>query len=164
MYLRKEKPDDSAAIRQLTDEAFSKAPYSNQREGEIVDALRAASALTLSLVAVDGDAVLGHVAFSPVLIGGEDKSWYALGPISVQPERQGEGIGGALVREGLALLRADGAKGCVLVGDPGYYGRFGFKADARLKMPDVPAEYVQCLAFGPDMPQGDITHHPAFGI
>ena len=164
MYLRKEKPDDSAAIRQLTDEAFSKVPYSNQREGEIVDALRAASALTLSLVAVDGDAVLGHVAFSPVLIGGEDKSWYALGPISVQPERQGEGIGGALVREGLALLGADGAKGCVLVGDPGYYRRFGFKADARLNMPDVPAEYVQCLAFGPDMPQGDITHHPAFGI
>lgn len=94
MYLRKEKPDDSAAIRHLTDEAFSRVPYSNQREGEIVDALRAASALTLSLVAVDGRSVVGHVAFSPVQIGGEDKGWYALGPISVQPERQGEGIGG----------------------------------------------------------------------
>jgi len=164
MHIRKEKPDDIAAIRHLTDEAFSTVPYSNHREGEIVDALRAASALTLSLVAVDGNEVLGHVAFSPVQIGGEDKGWYALGPISVQPERQGEGIGGALVREGLALLQADGAKGCVLVGDPGYYRRFGFKADPRLKMPGIDAEYVQCLAFGPDIPQGDIAHHPAFGI
>lgn len=90
--------------------------------GEIVDALRAAKALTLSLVAEEDGQVLGHVAFSPVQIGGEDKGWYGLGPVSVSPDRQGEGIGGKLIREGLALLRAAGAKGCVLLGIPAITG------------------------------------------
>lgn len=164
MHIRKETSEDAAEIRHLTDEAFRTVAYSNQKEGEIVDALRAAKALTLSLIAEDKGEILGHVAFSPVLIGGEDKGWYGLGPVSVRPDRQGEGIGGKLIREGLALLRATGAKGCVLLGDPGYYGRFGFKADARLKLPGVPAEYFQCLAFGPDMPQGNVTYHTAFNI
>ncbi|KEX96141.1 GCN5 family acetyltransferase, partial [Brucella ceti B1/94] len=88
--------------------------------------------------------------------------WYGLGPVSVLPARQGEGIGGKLIREGLAQLRGAGARGCVLLGDLGYYGRFGFKADARQKLPGVPPEYFQCLAFGPDMPQGDVAYHAAF--
>ena len=73
MHIRKEMSEDADAIRQVTDEAFRTVAYSNQKEGEIVDALRAAKALTLSLVAEDKGEVLGHVAFSPVLIGGEDK-------------------------------------------------------------------------------------------
>ncbi len=162
MHIRKEMSEDADAIRQVTDEAFRTVAYSNQKEGEIVDALRAAKALTLSLVAEDKGEVLGHVAFSPVLIGGEDKGWYGLGPVSVRPDRQGEGIGGMLIREGLAILRQEGAKGCVLLGNPGYYVRFGFKAEARLKLPGVPAEYFQCLAFGPDMPEGDVAYHAAF--
>ncbi|WP_273792341.1 GNAT family N-acetyltransferase [Brucella anthropi] len=162
MHIRKEMSEDADAIRQVTDEAFRTVAYSNQKEGEIVDALRAAKALTLSLVAEDKGEVLGHVAFSPVLIGGEDKGWYGLGPVSVRPDRQGEGIGGMLIREGLAILRQEGAKGCVLLGNPGYYVRFGFKAEVRLKLPGVPAEYFQCLAFGPDMPEGDVAYHAAF--
>ena len=162
MHIRKEMSEDADAIRQVTDEAFRTVAYSNQKEGEIVDALRAAKALTLSLVAEDKGEVLGHVAFSPVLIGGEDKGWYGLGPVSVRPDRQGEGIGGMLIREGLAILRQEGAKGCVLLGNPGYHVRFGFKAEARLKLPGVPAEYFQCLAFGPDMPEGDVAYHAAF--
>ena len=164
MHIRKERPQDAAEIRRLTDEAFRTVAYSNQKEGEIVDALRAAKALTLSLVAEEDGQVLGHVAFSPVQIGGEDKGWYGLGPVSVSPDRQGEGIGGKLIREGLALLRAAGAKGCVLLGDPGYYGRFGFKADQRLKLPGVPPEYFQCLAFGPDIPEGDVAYDKAFDV
>ena len=162
MHIRKEMSEDADAIRQVTDEAFRTVAYSNQKEGEIVDALRAAKALTLSLVAEDKGEVLGHVAFSPVLIGGEDKGWYGLGPVSVRPDRQGEGIGGMLIREGLAILRQEGAKGCVLLGNPGYYVRFGFKAEARMKLPGVPAEYFQCLAYGPDMPEGDVAYHAAF--
>ncbi len=108
--------------------------------------------------------LLGHVAFSPVLIGGEEKGWYGLGPVSVLPDRQGEGIGSILIREGLAILRQEGAKGCVLLGDPGYYGRFGFRADQRLKLPGVPAEYFQCLAFGPDTPEGDVAYDMAFNV
>ncbi len=164
MHIRKEMPQDAAEIRRLTDEAFRTVAYSNQKEGEIVDALRAAKALTLSLVTEEDGQVLGHVAFSPVQIGGEDKGWYGLGPVSVSPDRQGEGIGGKLIREGLALLRAAGAKGCVLLGDPGYYGRFGFKADQRLKLPGVPPEYFQCLPFGPDIPEGDVAFDKAFDV
>src|SRR5690606_25113924 len=89
MHIRKETPQDAAEIRRLTDEAFRTVAYSNQKEGEIVDALRAAKALTLSLVAEEDGQVLGHVAFSPVQIGGEDKGWYGLGPVSVSPDRQG---------------------------------------------------------------------------
>ncbi|MBB5702548.1 putative acetyltransferase [Ochrobactrum daejeonense] len=164
MHIRRERPEDAAEIRHLTDEAFRSAPYSNGKEGEIVDTLRAAKALTLSLVAEDKGRILGHVAFSPVLTGGENKGWYGLGPVSVRPERQGEGIGGALIREGLGILRREGAGGCVLLGEPGYYGRFGFRADARLRLPGVPVEYFQCLAFGPDMPEGEVAYHSAFYI
>lgn len=164
MHIRKEMSDDAAAISQVTDEAFRTVVYSNQKEGEIVDALRAAKALTLSLVAEDESGILGHIAFSPVLIGGEDKVWFGLGPVSVRPDRQGEGIGGKLICEGLAVLRQEGAAGCVLLGNPGYYGRFGFKADARLRLPGVPAEYFQCLAFTPDMPEGDVAYHSAFDM
>jgi len=164
MHIRKETPEDAAEIRSLTDEAFRNAAHSSGKEGEIVDALRAAKALTLSLVMEEDRRVLGHVAFSSVLIGGEDKGWYGLGPVSVLPDRQGEGIGGMLIREGLAILRQEGAKGCVLLGDPGYYGRFGFRADQRLKLPGVPAEYFQCLAFGPDMPEGDVAYDTAFNV
>ncbi len=164
MHIRKETPQDAAEIRRLTDEAFRTVAYSNQKEGEIVDALRAAKALTLSLVAEEDGRILGHVAFSPVQIGGEDKGWYGLGPVSVCPDRQGEGIGGKLIREGLAQLRSLGAKGCVLLGDPGYYGRFGFKADPRLKLPGVPPQYFQCLAFALDVPEGDVAYHSAFAI
>ncbi|MFQ0813505.1 GCN5 family acetyltransferase [Brucella anthropi] len=164
MHIRNERPQDAAEIRRVTDEAFRTVAYSNRKEGEIVDALRAAQALTLSLVAEEDGRILGHVAFSPVLIGGEDKGWYGLGPVSVLPDRQGEGIGGRLIGEGLAILRQQDAKGCVLLGDPGYYGRFGFKADQRLKLPGVPPQYFQCLAFGPDMPEGDVAYHSAFAI
>jgi len=164
MHIRKETPEDVAEIRSLTDEAFCNAAHSSGKEGEIVDALRAAKALTLSLVAEEDRRVLGHVAFSPVLIGGEDKGWYGLGPVSVLPDRQGEGIGSMLIREGLAILRQEGAKGCVLLGDPGYYGRFGFRADQRLELPGVPAEYFQCLAFGPDMQEGDVAYDMAFNV
>lgn len=162
MHIRNETPQDAAGIRRLTDDAFRNATHSSGKEGEIVDALRAAKALTLSLVADEGGAIVGHVAFSTVLIGGEDKGWHGLGPVSVLPVRQGEGIGGKLIREGLALLRGAGAKGCVLLGDPGYYGRFGFKTGPRLKLPGVPAQYFQCLPFGPDIPEGDVAYHMAF--
>ncbi|MBC2886048.1 N-acetyltransferase [Ochrobactrum sp. CM-21-5] len=162
MFIREEMPGEAAEIRCLTEAAFRPVPYSNHKEGQIVDSLRAASALSLSLVAEDEGGMLGHVAFSPVLIAGEQNDWYGLGPVSVRPERQGEGIGSALIREGLARLQRAGAKGCVLLGEPGYYGRFGFKADVRLRLSGVPAEYFQCRAFGPDMPEGDVVYHAAF--
>lgn len=162
MLVREEQAGDEQAISTLTQAAFLNAPHSNQQEAAIVDALRAASVLTLSLVAEDEGGLVGHVAFSPVLIDGADYGWYGLGPISVLPARQGEGIGSMLMREGLRRLREAGAKGCVVLGDPGYYQRFGFTNDARLKLEGVPAEYFQSLIFEGEIPEGKVRYHAAF--
>ncbi|MEN5276895.1 N-acetyltransferase [Brucella sp. TWI432] len=164
MYIRTEQPPDIASIRHLTAEAFRTMPYSTQKEAAIIDALRAASALTLSLVAEEKNDIIGHVAFSPVSIDGVDSDWYGLGPVSVQPDKQGKGIGRALIREGLKRLKDDGACGCVLVGDPAYYQHFDFKADERLKLKGVPAKYFQCLLMKGDMPSGEVTFHAAFDV
>lgn len=138
MEIRFEIPADRAAIRQITQDAFAGAEHSSGTEGAIIDGLRAARTLTLSLVAEEGGQVIGHAAFSPVMIGGRDAGWFGLGPVAVRPDRQGQGAGGALIREGLARLRAMEAQGCVVLGDPGYYSRFGFAVDPNLKFEGVP--------------------------
>ena len=163
MEIRLEHTTDKDEIFALTTAAFKDMPFSDQREAAIVDALREHEALTLSLVALEEDTIVGHVAFSPVAIEGQYVDWYALGPVSVWPERQGRGIGQSLIREGLERLRNSGAKGCVLVGDPNYYSRFGFENDPRLTYSPVPAQYLQRLVFVPPVPQGEVQFHPAFG-
>ena len=162
MQIRAERPGDSEPIASVTRQAFASALHSDGNEAEIVDALRAADALTLSLVADDGGEIVGHAAFSPVAIDGRDVGWFGLGPVSVRPDRQGVGIGAALIRAGLADLRAAGAKGCVVLGDPDYYGRFGFAVDPALTYPGVPADYFQALDFRDDRLRGVVSYHPAF--
>lgn len=158
-----ERDGDAAAIRDVTIRAFAEMPYSSGTEAAIVDALRKARALAVSLVAVEGGAVVGHIAFSRVTIDGKaDDDWYGLGPVSVTPSRQRAGVGSALVREGIARLKALGAGGCVLAGDPVYYGRFGFRANPRLTYPDLPAQYFQALALVGEVPKGVVAYHPAF--
>ena len=85
-----------------------------------------------------------------------------LGTIIVAPDRQGQGIGTTLMKAALAELRRLGGAGCVVLGSPGYYGRFGFKAHAGLVLPGVPQEYFQAIAFGGKMPAGDVRYHQAF--
>lgn len=168
MRIRDEQTGDVAPIAALTTAAFTDAEHSSGTEAAIIDGLRAAGALTLSLVAEDETgSIIGHIAFSPVGITGEDgrtiANWYGLGPVSVAPERQGEGIGGALIREGLERLTAMGAAGCVLLGDPAYYSRFGFIADAGPTYPGPPPEYFQALALGGHaMVRGVASYHEAF--
>ncbi|WP_038364489.1 N-acetyltransferase [Bosea sp. UNC402CLCol] len=162
MPIRPEQPADAAAIRALTTEAFAAAPHSSGTEAAIIDGLRAAGALTLSLVAVEDDEIVGHVAFSPVTIDGTERGWFGLGPVSVRPGRQRSGVGSELIREGLQRLREIGAGGCVLLGDPGYYGRFGFAADPALVLEGVPPEYFMRLAFGAGVPAGTVRYHAAF--
>ena len=163
MEIRDERPADAAAIHDVTATAFATAPHSDGTEAAIVDRLRAAGALTLSLVAEDGGAIVGHVAFSPILIDRVGERWFGLGPVSVAPGRQRQGIGSALIVEGLARLRAEQAKGCVVLGDPVYYRRFGFAPDAALQFPGLPPEYFQCLAFDGARPAGIVSYHAAFG-
>ncbi|MCB5202030.1 N-acetyltransferase [Neorhizobium sp. T786] len=162
MIIRAEQPGDEAAIGAVTAAAFAPMPYSDQTEPQIIERLRAAGVLALSLVAEDDGVIIGHIAFSPVALEGGEGGWYGLGPVSVLPERQGAGVGGDLVREGLDRLRALGAASCVLLGDPAYYGRFGFRNDHSLVLPDVPREYFQSLVLhGPDA-FGIVAFHPGF--
>jgi putative acetyltransferase len=162
MEIRFEQSEDLAAIRTLTFAAFENAPHSTQTEAAIIDALRAAGALTISLVAVDAEVLVGHVAFSPVTINGEVSGWYGLGPVSVRPDRQRKGVGRALIQTGLDHLRAMNAQGCVVLGDPLYYGRFGFISDPNLRYGNVPPEYFQRLAFSDEVPKGEVLFHTGF--
>lgn len=125
--IREEKPTDVEEIRELTAKAFADKDYSNQTEHFVIDALRAAGVLTISLVALLDEQIVGHNAFSPIEISDGTKNWYAMGPLSVLPQYQRLGIGGMLIREGLAKLKALNAGGCYLVGDSRYYPRFGFE-------------------------------------
>ena len=162
--IRPERPGDEAAIRALTAAAFHEHPHSDGSEPGIIDALRAAGDLTLSLVAVNMDqAVIGHVAFSPVTISDGATGWYGLGPVSVMPTLQRTGIGTMLIRQGLSDLRTGGARGCVLLGDPAYYCRFGFAHDPALTYPGGPAEFFQRLVFEGRQPSGLVCYSPAFG-
>ena len=162
MIIRHEMESDIEAITAVTQAAFENHPISNHTEQFIVKALRAACALTISLVAEMGSNVVGHIAFSPVTISDGSPEWYGLGPISVAPARQRQGIGKALMHEGLARLRALGADGCVLVGDPDYYQRFGFRSYPELSHEGVPPENLLVLPFGEHKSRGFVVFHPGF--
>lgn len=161
--IRDEVPSDASAISEVTVSAFSGMEISNHTEHFMVEALREAGALSESLVAVVGERVVGHIAFSPVVMSDGTPEWYGLGPVSVLPGFQGKGIGGALIREGLSRLRGLGARGCCLVGHPGYYGRFGFSNAGELSHEGVPPEAFFVLPFTGDVPRGEVVFHPAFG-
>lgn len=160
LIIRPETPGDADAIRALTAAAFAGAPHASGTEPAIVDALRRDGDLVLSLVATDDADVVGHVAFSPVTVGGAG-GYCGLGPISVAPTRQRSGIGTALIERGLAELCSRSARGCVLVGDPGYYARFGFEA-GQLTYEGVPDAYVQGLGLADGAPEGVLAYAPGF--
>lgn len=163
LSLRSETPADARAIADVTVAAFATLAVSQHTEQFIVAALRAADALTVSIVAELDGRIVGHIAFSPVTISDGTPGWYGLGPVSVLPELQRQGIGQALIREGLARLQALHARGCCLVGHPGYYRRFGFDNAPALGVDGVPPEFFFALAFDGRVPQGHATFHAAFG-
>lgn len=164
ILIRDEQPQDVDAIAQVTRDAFASAPYSSGTEDRIIAALRGAGQLTVSLVAERCGKVIGHVAISPVVISGKASRWYGLGPVSVLPAHQGAGVGAGLVRAALDRLRASGAHGCVVLGEPAYYSRFGFAAHPRLTLHGVPAQYFQSLPFQLPMPSGLVEYHQAFTV
>ena len=163
LEIRNEEPGDIPAIRTIIKAAFADMAYSSQTEAEIIDGLRDAGALRLSLVAVEDGEVIGNVAFSDVTIDGRD-GWVGLGPVAVKPGLQSRGVGSALIRGGLERMRLAGVAGCVLVGDPGYYKRFGFAAVSGLGYDGVPDEYVLALRFTDAVPKGAIAYHAAFSV
>lgn len=164
MQIRNESPRDWDAIAAVTSAAFGPMPYSSGTESRIVDALRECAMLTISLVAERQGEVIGHIAFSPVRIDGRDGPWFGLGPVSVRPDLQRQGIGQALIRTGIAQLCDLGAGLCVVLGDPRYYGRFGFRHRPDLTYDFAIAEAFQCLVLSGEPPSGEVTFQPAFDV
>lgn len=163
MLIRHEQEGDYDAISMVTALAFADAEHSDQTEPEIIVRLRAAGVLTISLVAIDGETLVGHVAFSPVTIKGAGGGWFGLGPVSVKPDYQGTGVGSALIRGGLEQLQSQGAAGCVVLGDPAYYSRFGFERDDDLRYDGAPPEYfMRLLLAARATPSGRVEYAPAF--
>jgi putative acetyltransferase len=162
VVIRSETDADVRAIAEVTEVAFKTLEISTHTEQFIIDALRAAKALTVSLVAELDGRIIGHIAFSPVTISDGTQNWYGLGPVSVLPEYQRQGIGRALIVEGLSRLKAVNAKGCCLVGHPDYYRKFGFKNVPGLVLEGVPPEFFFALSFDSQTPQGSVTFHEGF--
>lgn len=161
--IRSETDADIGTITDVTIAAFKTLEVSNHTEQFIVEALRAAQALVISLVAEVDGRVIGHIAFSPVTVSDGTRNWYGLGPVSVLPEHQRQGIGKALIREGLAQLKMRGAQGCCLVGHPDYYRKLGFVNAPELLLDGVPPEVFFALSFDGHTPHGTVSFHDGFG-
>jgi putative acetyltransferase len=160
--LRYEQAGDYDAIYQLTQRAFAPMAFAAGDEQDLINGLREAGALAISLVAVEDSEVIGHIAFSPAYADDGAPGWYALGPVSVAPEVQGHGIGKSLIEAGLERLMALNAAGCILTGNPDYYKRFGFVGRADLAPAGEPAEYYMVLPLGDASPSQVVSFHPLF--
>lgn len=162
--IRAEEAKDITAIRDINVAAFKNHPHSQQTEHLIVDELREQGTLTLSLVAEFEGSVIGHIAFSPILVSNKDVQWHGVGPVAVLPEFQNKGIGSSLIREGLSRMKSLGSHGIVVLGDPAYYTRFGFAHNSEIAYPGPPADHFLCQAFKENVPAGTVSYHPAFDI
>jgi putative acetyltransferase len=160
--IREESAGDVQAVSRVITAAFLNAPHTSQTEQFIVDALRRAGKLTVSRVATHNDEVVGHLAVSPTRISGKDLGWYGLGPVAVLPSYQRRGIGSALIMDALLVLSDSRAAGCVVLGDPAFYERFGFCANDALTLPGFPPQYFLAVAFDNAMPSGVVSYHEAF--
>lgn len=149
LVIRDQQPDEVPAIRTVLLAAFPTA-----EEADLVDRLREHCPSYLGLVALDSDAVVGHVVFTPVTLQTARGivEGYGLAPLAVHPDHQRRGIGAALVEEGIRRLRAGGCPFVVVLGHPEYYPRFGFvpasRHGVRCQWEQVPDEAFMILVFG----------------
>ncbi len=162
LEIRPEKETDFGSIRRVTELAFCDRPYADGDEQDVIERLRSIEALALSLVAVNDEELVGHIAFSPAELSDGSKPWFALGPVSVLPSRQGEGIGSTLIQQGLAKIASCGALGCILTGNPAYYRRFGFELCPENVPPEESPEYFMLKLFNSRKPKGEFRFHHAF--
>jgi len=162
MIVRDERPSDIEQIDALTTRAFEPMPFSSGSEAGIIRSLRESRDLTVSLVAEDNGVVVGHVAFSPITVDGVHEGWFGLGPLSVEPDRQREGIGRILVQRGLEAMSQRGARGVALIGDPRLYCRFGFESDGLLTYKNLDTGLVQRIILCGAGPQGELRFAASF--
>lgn len=162
--VRGEQAGDYQAISEVNRLAFADQEHSQHNEHLIVIALRESGAMSLSLVADVAGTVVGCVAFSQVVLSDATLGWFGLGPLAVLPEWQNKGIGSQLVKQGLSHLKSTAAKGCVVLGDPSYYTKFGFRPDERLTLAGVAPEYFLALSLNGEIPQAELSYHDAFYV
>jgi putative acetyltransferase len=155
---------ETRRISRVIKRAFAGHPHSDGREAEIYEHMFSCLDADVSLVAAASfGRIVGHVLCTEVKIEGEYRQWAGLGPVSVLPRWQGRGIGSALIERALAALQQDDWHGCVVLGDPGFYGRFGFAHDPNLLYPGPPPEYFQRIVFSGAAPNGVVSYAPIFG-
>ncbi|WP_233145180.1 GNAT family N-acetyltransferase [Wohlfahrtiimonas populi] len=169
IIIRPETNRDIPVIEALILIAFKDHPHQDPQKGTvehlIIYQLRQTNALTISLVATEDNQVVGHIAFSPITIDGKDQNWFVLAPVSVLPSHQNQGIGKALIQAGLQQLKDQNANGCVVLGEPDYYQKFGFQAQNALVVDGVPQEYFMAKTLCAEkIPQGKVQFHPAFSV
>jgi len=164
VYIREERKEDFEEIRRLNEGAFGQPV-----EGDLIDALRAGGAVTVSLVAEVEGQMVGHILFSPVTVtGGDDLKAVGLGPMAVLPEHQRRGIGSLLIRKGLEYCRRAGIQAVVVLGHPDYYPRFGFRRASSWGLRcefDAPDEAFMALELIPNILSGRsgvVNYHAAF--
>ncbi len=160
--IRPEEPQDGEAIYDLTRRAFAPMPFAAGDEQDLVNVLRNAGALSLSLVAEQNGEIIGHIALSPATHESGDGDWFVLGPISVDPALQKKGVGATLIAQAKAWMTAKKARGCILVGDPNYYRRHGFLPAPAHSPENEPSEYFMVLVLHGSIPAGRFSFHRAF--
>lgn len=169
IQIRNEKQDDYQQIEELVRNAFKLAKYSDGDEHNLIGRIRQSSDYlpNLSLVAVSGDIVLGHIMFSRIFIG--NSVAIALAPLSVRPDWQRKGIGKLLVMKGQELASQMGYSCSLVLGNPDYYSKFGYEkaSDYGIIAPfEVPDEYYMVCAFDKNcaIPKGHVKYSEAFGL
>jgi len=164
VIVRPEQSQDERAVRSVNLAAFETAAEAN-----LVDALRQQARPLVSLVAQEGEEIVGHIMFSPVFLGGHaELNLMGLAPMAVMPAHQRKGVGSALVRAGLQRCRALGVGAVVVLGHPRYYPRFGFQQSNRFRIAseyDAPPEAFMVLELQPSYlsgSSGTVKFHAAF--
>lgn len=160
MSIRSATPRDREAIRQVEEHAFGQVA-----EAGLVDALVASADVVLELVAEEEGQVVGHILFSRLYVDNDGDLFpaVALAPLAVEPSFHGTGIGGALVREAHVRLKQAGEKLSIVLGDPAYYGRFGYtRARAAGFGSDYQCDALQGLAWAEAPYEGQLSYAEPF--
>ncbi|MDG2048755.1 MAG: N-acetyltransferase [Myxococcota bacterium] len=160
--IRSEQAGDEPAVYKVTADAFRGRPYAGGNEQDLLNRLREIGQLALSLVAMDGERLVGQITFSPATLSDGSEPWFALGPVSVAPECQSQGIGSQLIRAGLDEISAQGALGCVLTGNPAYYQRFGFALAPDNVPKEESREFFQLKLLNSETAEGLFAFDAAF--
>lgn len=171
LIIRAEKTTDIEPINQLILLAFANHPHQDPNLGVtehlIVQNLRQSAALTISLVAEYQAQIIAHVAFSPIQVNHQKSNYHVMAPVSVLPEFQNCGVGTQLIKNGLIKLQQFNSDGCVVLGDPEYYQRFGFHHNHKFSAKGAPKPYFMAQSFTDHHHlnnAAEITFHEAFTI